>query len=356
MAKQTVITPAMQINTGRAPSAVNGAAPIGQAVRVDVYFDAAISDVDISMTAIMQNGCFSTVQCIFVDNSLNPASVIITIPGIEQRIIVNGFSQSLEPVYVSDSAASAPIRVHSKSVNKPGFPVSLWFSNVPQPFYSKTALLNSVFTQIASMNIGNSGGGYSYSYTFDLSNVMAVNGVADWPTIWVDNSMGFQHLYVYDTDAGIVIYIVSPYSIAQFPALGAGAYRYSFLALDQVVGGSQTAFSYGYPAVVFFKSQQQPYYEIDSGGSNGGLYSQTWDTALGIGAGVAISANESRKRVGMSAANPFNVVYGGWQQHSVLEGALYVLALDIMSTSTMQRGFTVLNGGTAQTVTIRDRF
>jgi hypothetical protein len=356
MAKQTLITPTMAINTGRAPAGVNGAPAVGLAVRVDLFFDVNTADVDISMSAVMQNGGFNTIQCLYIDNSLNAASVVITLPGIQQRIVVNGFSQSLEPLYVSDTACSAAIHVHCEAENAPGFPVSLWFSNVPQPFFNKTGIINNSRSVYALAKLGNTAG-HAYTWNFDLSALMLQRGVADWPTIYIDNSRGFQHIYVYDGIVGSVVYIVNPYTVAQFPTLQIGSSYYTLFAIDQIVNGPQAAWAYGYDVNVLFKSAKQEYYSVDAAGQYSGLYSTAWDQAFGAGAGVLIPANESRKNLGATAPNPFSMQFGGvLKQATLFAAGSYTCNVDIADISTHQRGVNVFNGAVAQNISIRDRY
>jgi hypothetical protein len=359
VSKQTLITPAMQINTGRAPSAANGAPPIGQAVRVDVYFDAATPDVDISMTAIMQNGCFSTVQCIFVDNSLNPATVIIIIPGIQQRIIVNGFSQSLEPIYVSDSAASAPIRVHSENANAIGFPVSIWFSNVPQPFYSKNGLLNSTKNIILTLPIGNVDALHHYSYSVDLTSSMLQYSVPDWRTILIDNSAGFQHIFVNDVTVGAVVGIINPYTIAQIPTLGLGSALYSFTAYDMANNAAQNNVVYGYDVSVIIRSFDAATYFNSIGDI--AQYKITTTVALAAGNSFFLYPLYMRKRVTFFAPAIFIGRHNGFSQNAVADArGSFVLTYDFTSVSGTQG---ILGGNnldifsaSAQNISIRDIF
>jgi hypothetical protein len=356
MAKQTVITSAMAINTGRAPAGVNGAPAIGLAVRVDLFFDVNTPDVDISMTAVMQNGGFNTIQCLYIDNSLNAASVVITLPGIQQRIVVNGFSQALEPLYVSDTACSAPIHVHCEAENAPGFPVSLWFSNVPQPFFNKTGIINNSRSVYALAKLGNTVG-HAYSWNFDLSALMLQRGVADWPTIYIDNSRGFQHIYVYDGIVGSVVYIVNPYTVAQFPTLQVGSSYYTLFAIDQIVNGPQAAWAYGYDVNILFKSAKQEYYSLDAGGQYSGLYSTPWDQAFVAGGGLLVPANEARKNLSAWGTNIFSMQLGGIYRSATLFAAgIYTCNMDITELSSIQRGVNIFNGATAQNIAIRDRY
>jgi hypothetical protein len=353
MAKQTVISPAYSINTGRAPAGLNGANG-GQVVRVDLYFDQNTTQQNISLTDVMQNGCFNTVQCLYIDNSLNPSTVILTFPGIQQRIIVNGFTQSLEPIYISDSTCATPIIARSIYANAPGFPVSLWFSNVPQPFYQKTDLVNTVFNTYQTASFGNVNGTYAYFWAYDLTNVMVQNSVADWQTIYVDNSSGFQHVDVYDETLGVLIYSVPPYSIAQFPTNGVGSSLYSFYANDYVLGSWQNNFTYGYNVTIRFKSYKQPFFQSPLGQS--GLYTLTLDQAFTASQLVVTPINESRRRIALAAPNMFYYNVGLAWYAPVLVNGLYGGAVDITSISSLQRGVSILNGATPQTITIRDRY
>jgi hypothetical protein len=356
MAKATVITPALLINTGRAPAGNNGANANGQVVRVDLFFDTVTPDINISLTAVMQQGCFNTVQCIYVDNSLNPATVILTVPGIQQRIVVNGFSQSLEPLYVSDTAVASSVAAHCVTPNALGFPVSIWFSNVPQPFYSKNNLLNSVFEQYGLAHCGNIGAPYATSWSFDLRGPMAASGVADWPTIRVNNTAGFQHLYVYDAITGNIVYVVNPYTIAQFETAGLGTYMYTFFAIDQLLMAPQNAFNYGYDFSVMFKSMKQSPYNIESSGAMGGLYTQDWLQAFAANQIVTLPPIESRANVQASAVNTFLIKTGiSWTAATLVAGA-YVVNLDKTIACTMGRLVRIVNGAIAQNITIQDRY
>jgi hypothetical protein len=361
VAKQTIITNAMQINTGRAPSGANGAPPIGQAVRVDVFFDSATSDVDISMTAIMQNGCFNTIQCLYIDNSLNPSPVIITIPGIQQRIVVNGLSQSLEPIYASDSACSAPIRVHSDVANTLGFPVSLWFSNVPQPFYSKTGLLNSVKNMLFTLPIGNVDGAHFYAFSLDMTNSMQQFNIPDYRCIFVDNSSGFQHLFINDIGAGATIAVVNPYTIAQFPTLGIGSTLYSVDAYDLANNAPQNNISYGYDVNILMRSFDSSTYFNSVGDSAQYSYSST--VFLGAGGTSTIYPLYSRQRITIFGPSPFSARMGGFSIAATPDAiGNYTINYDIKTTSAIQgvtpsgQNIVLVNGGVAQTLQIKDKF
>lgn len=352
MAKLPVITNAMAINTGRAP--VRGAA-----VRVDVFFDAATPEAKISLTDVMQNGNFDTIQCVYIDNSLNPATVIITIPGIQQRLIVNGYSQSLEPLYVSDSACSAPISLYSASKNIPGFPVSLWFSNVPQPFYQKTGLINNVHNAIVTLPIGNTGG-HSYTYTLDMSNSMLLYGIADWCSIFIDNSGGFQHLYVNDLSVGATVGVVNPYTIAQFSTLGVGSNLYSFSAFDLACNAAQSNFSYGYDVPLLMRAQKGDTYFNSV--AQTGQYTAVTSQALGAGGSFTLYPNFMRKRITFFGTAAFTCIFNGQNYASAADAAgRQFITLDVTSTSGIFSAVPPLPGITvgtaiAQTINIRDKF
>lgn len=356
MAKQTVISPAMAINSGLAPQGVNGAPGKGLGVRVDVFFDVNTPQVNISLSDVMQNGCFTTIQALYIDNSLNPASVIITIPGIQQRIVVNGYTQSLEPIYVSDTAGCALISVQSVCLNQPGFPVSIWFTNVPQPFFVKSNLINNVYVQYGLAHIGNVDVSHSYYWNFDLSAVMSANNVADWPAILLDNAAGFLHMRVFDGYTGNLVFVVNPYSIAQFPTNMLGANLYTIFSQDEVINGYQTGFTYGYDVQLLFKSTPQQPFMYESGGKNGGLFTASYDRAFLANEVWNSVLNESRLRFMMQAPNIFYYAAGLRQYAAVLVNGGYQGEVDVTSNSSCQRGITVTNGPTAQTIYIRDRF
>jgi hypothetical protein len=358
MAKATVITPALLINTGRAPAGNNGANANGQVVRVDLFFDANTPDINISLTAVMQQGCFNTVQCIYVDNSLNPATVILTVPGIQQRIVVNGFSQSLEPLYVSDSAIASSVLAHSITSNIPGFPVSIWFSNVPQPFYQKTGLINSVKNILVTLPIGNTIG-HAYSFILDTTSSMKAFNVADWSSIFIDNSAGFQHLYVNDISAGATVAVINPYTIAQFSTLGVGSNQYSFTAFDLAVDASQANFSYEYNVPLLMRAQKSDTYFNQV--ADTGQYTVVSSYVLGAGGQFQVYPNFVRKRVSFSGATAFTVQFNGVRLASALDAAgVHTFTLDrtdysAIFSSTVVGIITVLTVA-AQTIQMRDKF
>lgn len=345
MAKQPVITNAFAINTGRVPNEQ------GKAVRVDLFFDAATPNVNISLSDVMMNGGFTTIQCMLIDNSLNPATVIITFPGIQQRIIVNGFSQSLEPVYVSDTTCSAPVVCTSITGNIPGFPVSLWFSNVPQPFFTKSDLLNRVFAYQYPFPLQ-----YTqavHTYDVDTSAIMLANNVADWPCLFVDNTRMMQHLYVYDKATGYLLQVIEPYSSAQFPTLGQGGAVYTFTAYDPILAGAQAGFVYFHNVSVIFKSKSFPSFQQRSLIADTGLYVNVLTPNIPAGGNYLIPYRaETRRVLGMSAANQFYAALTGMIRSSTLVFGVHCLYLEQGTLPNLCQWVTVYNGAVAQIVTI----
>jgi hypothetical protein len=356
MAKATVITPTMLINTGRAPSGQGN----GQCVRVDLYFDSTTPKIDVSMTSILQDGCFNTVQCLYIDNSLNAASVIITLPGIQQRIIVNGFSQSLEPVYMSDSAATGLLIAECSTANIAGFPVRLWFSNVPQPFYSKEGLLNNVRNIKYTLPMGNSDANHAYSWGLTLTNTMQQYNVPDWQTFFIDNSAGFQHFVVTDASVGATVAIINPYTIAQFSSLRVGSVSYTFAAYDLANNAAQNNFIYGYDVNILLRSFPGDTY-FNTVGFNG-QYTASTQQVLAIGGTFQLYPNYMRKRVTFYGPTAFSARFNGFTQNSAADpSGSHVINYDFQSVSAIQGSFVAgqsiaVTTVAAQTIQVRDKF
>lgn len=349
-----IISPVSGINTGKAPDN-------GNAVRVDLFFSPTLGEIELSLTELLTVGAFKTLQCVFIDNSQNAGSLVIELPGVRQRLVVNGFSQSLEPLYVNDTTAYTLIKVKSVTANVTNAPVTLWFSNVPQPFYLKEDLINSNFMISQTLLMGNLTGAHHYTYTVDLRTSMSVYGVYDWPSIFVNNSAGFQTVRVTDVTTAEVIGLVNPYSVAMLETRGLGSGVYLFELLDQCMQATQTGFNYGYDLGVQFLSAKRVPYQYRSMPKDATLLQLNYATAAAAFTTYNVMVNSARRSICFTAPNIFYVWLLGIYFTPVVDAsgnyAIYFDNQQYSSISAQPAGsFSYQNGATVQNITVREKF
>lgn len=92
--------------------ALNGTVPCEGPKCIPFTADfSANAEYDFNFTPLQQAGQISTIQCVYIDNTLNPDNLIFTVDGTNQRVQIppntGGFYTILAPAFTTVRATTA---------------------------------------------------------------------------------------------------------------------------------------------------------------------------------------------------------------------------------------------------------
>lgn len=167
------------------------------------------------LSDLLAEGKLSTIQSVWVDNSLCAMPIIIRIAGTNQNIFVPGMTQAIFPCYFTGGPRFIILGIPSN--NEGGVPLgfndnytNISFLNVPQsPFSINFApgIGSLTGTQILKINVAD-GAAFAILYPGDQFNrmyIQSINLFLEFPVGNTPTTAGNSTVVVWDTNAAYII-------------------------------------------------------------------------------------------------------------------------------------------------------